>query len=110
MPSYDYLCATCGPFNETRPMSEAAEARACPGCGQASSRAILAAPRVGLLSAAQRGAHATNERSRHAPRSLSGGHAAGCSCCSGLGRGKTGASSPEAAKGFVGKRPWMISH
>jgi hypothetical protein len=57
-------------------------------------------------------AHATNERSQHAPQRLSevkGNHGAGCACCSGVSkrpvrRGKNG------AKSFPTSRPWMLSH
>ena len=32
MPIYDYLCATCGPFEERRPMSESKTAAPCSIC------------------------------------------------------------------------------
>jgi hypothetical protein len=64
------------------------------------------------MPAGRRLAHATNERSAHAPATLSrmeASHGAGCGCCSGqsLRAGKRGKSG---AKSFPGSRPWMISH
>jgi hypothetical protein len=64
------------------------------------------------MPAAKRLAHAANERSAHAPQtltSLKASHGAGCACCSGklsrmTRRGKDG------SKSFPTSRPWMISH
>ena len=111
MPYYDYLCAECGSFTETRPMAEAALPRPCPDCGAEAPRAILTAPRMTTLSSERRAAYATNERSASSPRVSGGQHASGCSCCSGLSRKPAGgASSAKAAKSFPAARPWMISH
>jgi putative FmdB family regulatory protein len=112
MPVYEYLCEKCGPFTEIRPMAECDEPHDCPDCSRAAPRVILTAPRMSSLSTERRIAHATNERSAHAPRSSAqSGHAhgAGCSCCSGTSkrrvkRGKGG------GKSFPTARPWMISH
>ncbi len=112
MPIYEYLCADCGPFTETRPMAECELPLDCPHCGEAAPRAYLIAPDMSGLSAQRRLAYATNERSAHAPSTLSRmdkSHGAGCACCSGKSsrmtrRGKDG------AKSFPGSRPWMISH
>jgi putative FmdB family regulatory protein len=112
MPVYEYLCEKCGPFTEIRPMAECDEPHDCPDCSREAPRVILTAPRMSSLSTERRVAHATNERSAHAPRSSAqSGHAhgAGCSCCSGTSkrlvkRGKGG------SKSFPTARPWMISH
>jgi putative FmdB family regulatory protein len=112
MPVYDYLCRRCGPFTEMRPMAECDAPNDCPRCGSETQRAFLTAPYVAAMSAERRLAHATNERSAHAPGTLASmkiTHGAGCSCCSGKSmrkskRGKNG------AKSFPGSRPWMISH
>lgn len=103
MPLYDYLCAACGPFAETRPMAESATPRPCPGCGAGAPRALLAAPRLSALSPERSRAHAVNERSAHAPRS-----ARGSGCCSTKSRAP--APSAGAARSFPGRRPWMLSH
>jgi putative FmdB family regulatory protein len=112
MPVYDYLCGRCGPFTETRPMAEYDAAQDCPHCGEAAPRALLTAPHFAAISTERRLAHATNERSAHAPSTLlqmKSAHGAGCACCSGKSmrrtkRGKNG------AKSFPSARPWMISH
>ena len=107
MPAYDYSCDACGPFTTVRPMLEYALPMDCPGCGQSSPRALLQVPALAVMGAGQRRAHATNERSAHAPRlASSGAHRAGCSCCS----PKAKTTKPEAAKSFPAARPWMISH
>ena len=112
MPVYEYLCNDCGPFTEMRPMAECGEPKDCPRCGDEAPRAYLTAPYCAAMPAERRLAHATNERSAHAPQALSqmkAAHGAGCSCCTGkpmrrARRGKNG------AKSFPGSRPWMISH
>ena len=67
MPVYDYLCERCGPFTEMRPMAECDVPQRCPRCGRAAPRAFLTAPYFAAMSAERRSAHATNERSAHAP-------------------------------------------
>jgi putative FmdB family regulatory protein len=109
MPTYEYLCHRCGPFENDRPMDESGEPGTCPACGQAAPRAFLSAPRLARMSAELRLAHATNERSVHEPRAAKRGgprHEPNCGC-----RGAGGTKATRAAaKGFPGRRPWMISH
>jgi putative FmdB family regulatory protein len=112
MPVYDYLCGRCGAFTAMRPMAECDQPNACPGCGRAAERAFLSAPYFSAMSVERRRAHATNEKSAHAPSTLSqtkAAHGAGCSCCASKPmrssqRGKNG------AKSFPAAWPWMISH
>jgi putative FmdB family regulatory protein len=112
MPTYEYMCADCGPFTEMRPMAESDLGHECPHCGDEAPRAYLTAPYFSGMSNELRVAHATNERSRHAPvSSKSKGHGSGCSCCS----GKSGLSRKtlrrkDGSKSFPTSRPWMISH
>lgn len=109
MPMYEYLCEGCGPFAEMRPMAEYDRPLACPGCGLQAPRVILTAPNFSSLSGTRRLAHATNERSANAPRTLADTktvHGRGCSCCS----GKASRSLKNGAKTFPKARPWMISH
>ncbi len=109
MPLYDYDCRRCGPFTALRPMAEYEAPLDCPDCGASAPRIMLTAPRLGGMDRLQLAAHATNERSAHAPRSTAAsGHAPGCGCCS----GKSSAAGKKAprVKGFSGRRPWMISH
>jgi len=115
MPVYEYLCDDCGPFTDLRPMAECELPLACPQCETESPRVILTAPNFFCMPSDKRKAHATNERSAHAPRTLDqykAAHGPGCGCCS------TGKKKPArlvtktkgGAKGFPTARPWMISH
>jgi putative FmdB family regulatory protein len=113
MPVYDYLCSECGPFTELLPMAECDAPQPCPGCGDFAPRAFLTAPHFTLMSAERRLAHATNERSAHAPERLGdfkARHGAGCACCSGRLSKRGVMKGKNGAKSFPGSRPWMISH
>jgi putative FmdB family regulatory protein len=118
MPMYEYLCHSCGPFEEIRPIGEFAEPTDCPDCGTAAPRVMLTAPRLALMSSGDRHAHATNERSRHEPHfstrdsRAAGGHGPGCSCCSSSKSAKNSrtAVGKDGSKAFPSARPWMISH
>ena len=106
MPTYDYHCATCGPFSAFRPMADYARPAGCGHCGAPSPRAYLTAPALATMNATARRGAAVNERARHEPRHSSGAHPAGCGCCSGQSR----SPASGAVKSFPGARPWMISH
>ncbi|MFC0241956.1 FmdB family zinc ribbon protein [Rhodopseudomonas telluris] len=114
MPVYEYMCDACGPFTDLRPMSEYEEPQPCPVCETTSPRVILTAPNFSCMPAAQRSAHATNEKSRNAPMSVGeykAKHAPGCGCCSGLKKpSRLQTRTKSGAKGFPTARPWMISH
>jgi len=105
MPTYDYHCAQCGPFDALRRMAERDVPAGCPRCAAPSPRAWLAAPRLADMPEARRLALATNERAQHEPKeSARYRHPAGCGCCG------TRGDTPKAPRSFAGKRPWMISH
>jgi len=72
-------------------------------------RALVAAPAFASMPAASRAAHATNERSAHAPRE-SRNHGAGCGYCSSPVKLAGNAARADAVKGNAAGRPWMISH
>jgi putative FmdB family regulatory protein len=113
MPVYDYECKSCGPFTDIRPMSECDASSRCPSCGYQAPRAFLTAPNLATMSGERRRAHATNERSAHAPKSLAdmkARHGAGCSCCSGKLSNRKTLRGKNGAKSFPTSRPWMISH
>jgi putative FmdB family regulatory protein len=115
MPVYDYLCDRCGPFTALRPMAESGEPLECPNCRHDAPRAYLTAPYFATMSSERRLAHATNERSAHAPPNLAAfkakQHGAGCACCGGKSSmGRKTARGKNGAKSFPGSRPWMISH
>jgi putative FmdB family regulatory protein len=113
MPVYEYLCDDCGPVTDLRPMAECDDPRACPRCATSSPRVILTAPNFSCMPAETRKAHAVNERSRHAPRTLAeykAAHAPGCGCCTGKKPARPVTRTRSGAKGFPTARPWMISH
>jgi putative FmdB family regulatory protein len=67
MPTYEYECTDCGPFNEVRPMAEYDRPQPCPDCGHEAPR-LLTAPALG--GGAQEVASAPARA-----------HAGGCACC-----------------------------
>jgi putative FmdB family regulatory protein len=113
MPTYDYACPQCGPFDSLRSVAMRNQAAACPACSSISPRVLGSSPALALMQDSTRRAVATNERARHEPKSSSDyarlKHPAGCGCCS---TGKRGATvqAPNGNKAFPSKRPWMISH
>ncbi len=112
MPVYEYLCEGCGSdFTALRPMAQSSLPHPCPGCGSEARRALLSAPAYAGMAAADRKAHAINERSKHEPRSSSQlGHTHGPGCGCGSGVSKTTRVAPDGNMSFPSKRPWMISH
>jgi putative FmdB family regulatory protein len=96
VPTYEYACSACGAFDALRPIVQRNDPGDCPGCGAASPRVMFTPPGLGLVTDEARRAHGVNERSAHAPR-------CGCSL-------HGAAKKTAGAKGFPGKRPWMISH
>ena len=70
MPVYEYLCNDCGPFTDMRPMAECDDPQDCPHCENESPRVILTAPNFFCMPSDKRKAHAINERSAHAPKTL----------------------------------------
>ena len=112
MPAYDYECATCGVFTAFRAMADYAKPATCDGCGHEAPRSARNAPAFAGMDAGVRRGLATNERSRHEPRRSLGAHPSGCGCCSSGKRPSAAAAAAgaPAAKSFVGRRPWMISH
>ena len=86
MPVYDYLCARCGPFTDTRPMAEFDMPLGCPTCGKKAPRAFLTAPYLATPSTDRRLGYGAGEQNTPRPGSYSDwqrAHGGGCSCCSG---------------------------
>jgi putative FmdB family regulatory protein len=81
MPSYSYLCATCGAFTAHRLMAEFAEPQACPTCGREAPRALLKAPNLNGMNQGRRQVIAAGDRMAEQSYGLSARHPAGCSCC-----------------------------
>ena len=114
MPTYDYRCEACGPFEALRRIADREQPQPCPGCGCNSPRTWLAAARIADMDPGLRTAIATNERARHEPK-RSGDyarlkHPSGCGCCSGSSRRTATVTGANGNKAFPSKRPWMISH
>ncbi len=114
MPVYEFLCDACGDFTQVRRVSDRDAACNCPQCGRLAARVLLTAPKLGVMSSAQRAAHTTNERSAHQPLTSTEykerhRHGPGCGCCNGAKNRKTNVTA-DGAKSFPGTRPWMISH
>lgn len=104
MPVYEYACTGCGSaFDALVPLARRQEPAPCPDCGHDSDRVFMTAPALSALTASARQAHATNERSRHEPRSTAR-HGMSCMCC------KPKAKADASPKAFPNARPWMISH
>jgi len=118
MPTYDYECASCGPFEAFRAIDDRNLPAACGVCGAASNRVMVAAPRLAVMSSDQRIAFSTNERASHEPQhSSSYRHPSGCSCCKPVSKNKQAkehsnvdSANNKPVKSFANKRPWMISH
>ena len=66
MPTYEFLCEDCGPFEQQRPFAEASAPLACPSCGLAVKR-IYHMPATTKVSTAL--SHAMNrvEKSTYEP-------------------------------------------
>ena len=102
MPLYDYYCAVCGPFEAKRPMSESAALTACAVCLVPAPR-VLSAPRLNLMSSANRYAETRNEKSAHEPDVV---HTLAP-------HGHSHAQPKHAhhkRAAHASKRPWMIGH
>jgi len=113
MPVYEYLCNDCGSFTDIRPMSECDAPQPCPQCDSAAPRVILTAPNFFCMPSDKRKAHATNERSANAPKTLDqykASHGPGCGCCSSGKPSRLVKKTRSGAKSFPTARPWMISH
>lgn len=113
MPVYEYLCGDCGPFTDMRPMSECDDPQDCPRCATSAPRVILTAPAFFCMPSDKRKAHATNERSTHAPQTVAeykAKHGPGCGCCSSKKPARLMKKTATGSKSFPTARPWMISH
>jgi|TARA_R110002073_G_scaffold136145_2_gene284564 putative FmdB family regulatory protein len=110
MPVYEFHCAEHGITNVLRSIADRDLPVACPDCGADAVR-LTSAPRLTLMSAANREAWARNERSAHEPRRAQRSacghvHGAGDSCA---GSGP-GAGAPALRQAASSGRPWMLGH
>ena len=108
MPIYDYLCAACGPFEARRAMCESNEDTPCASCSMPAPR-VPSAPRLNLMSSANRYAETRNEKSAHEPdvvhRLAPQGHSHQHSHSHSMPHDSDPKHRPHAPK-----RPWMLGH
>ena len=74
---------------------------------------ILTAPNFFCMPSDKRKAHATNERSRNAPKTVGeykASHGPECGCCSTKKPSRLIKETRSGARSFPTARPWMISH
>jgi putative FmdB family regulatory protein len=92
MPTYEFLCATCGPFEQHRSLREASHPMACPVCQ-------VVAQRVYSTSGVLLGSGAVHRRIEQGaePRVV------GRQVCE-------GPLSPRMFQQSAGDRPWQVGH
>jgi putative FmdB family regulatory protein len=66
VPTYEFRCAECGPFQLSRPMGTAAQQEPCERCG-APARRVFTAPRLARTPAPLARALRAQEASAHEP-------------------------------------------
>jgi putative FmdB family regulatory protein len=78
MPTYDYDCKDCGPFEAFRPMSQRDAPAECPACSKSAQRTV-GSSHVRLAGDTRYDDAATLAAAQGAYRRMR--HAAGCGCC-----------------------------
>jgi len=78
VPTYDYACDRCGPFDAMRPIAQRDEPAPCPACTQPAARVLGGVPYYATRNGGM--PRSTRESSTQGsyPRMR---HAAGCGCC-----------------------------
>ncbi|PLC49366.1 FmdB family transcriptional regulator [Pollutimonas subterranea] len=113
MPTYDYVCNKCGPFEAFSSIAARDAVVGCPFCASPSLRLLLNAPRLAIMKGGRRHAMAVNEKASHEPVNskayTSKPHPFGCGCCASA-TVKSASGSTGETRSFPDKRPWMISH
>ena len=66
MPTYEFLCDDCGPFEQQRSFSEASGSMMCPSC-RLVARRVYRMPATRMMSAALSNAMHRVEKSTHEP-------------------------------------------
>ena len=106
MPIYDYLCPTCGPFEERRPMIESKASATCANCHAAAPR-MPAAPRLNLMSSNNRIAETRNEKSAHEPDVV---HRMAAHDSNARGKHHRVQAHSHSHAQRPSPRPWMLGH
>ncbi len=94
MPTYDFLCDDCGPFEERRPFEETADSAVCPACNGAARR-LYSMPNTRRMPAALSGTMDRAEKSAYEPEVAR--------------RPVRGTGTREAHQHSHG-RPWTLGH
>ncbi len=94
MPIYEFLCESCGPFEERRSMDEARDATVCPGCGN-EARRVYSTPNTNRVPAGLSKAMDRAEKSAHEPEVV---------------RRPAGGGSKGHGHGHGHGRPWALGH
>ncbi len=105
MPLYEYSCDRHGLFTEMLSISNRNQLASCPTCGKAAAR-IVSAPKLALMSTANRQAWERNEKSAHEPsikRKHSCNHDSHNGSCAHNHQAKYKRASSNS-------RPWMLGH
>lgn len=97
MPLYAFVCESCGPFDEFRPVEEAAAPLACPSCQVPATRVFTTPP--AMRPATIRAAETRNEKSAHEPNVVRRERAS-----------RSDAPSPPPKPHHSHGRPWQIGH
>ena len=110
MPVYEFHCSDHGTTNVLRSIADRDLPVSCPDCGATAVR-LTSAPRLTVMTAANRDAWARNERSAHEPRRASRSacghvHSAGEGCRSAT----DGAAAQSLRQAPKSGRPWMLGH
>jgi putative FmdB family regulatory protein len=66
MPTYEFVCATCGPFEVRRGVAQAHEPAHCPAC-RAPARRVYTPPGIARTPAWRKKALSLEEKSAHEP-------------------------------------------
>jgi putative FmdB family regulatory protein len=81
MPTYDYDCRACGPFEAFRRMAERDRATACPRCGSAAARVLAGGAHLRVVDGATRRVIEAHERAAADGAYRRMRHPLGCGCC-----------------------------
>jgi len=66
MPTYDFLCEDCGPFEESRSLEETTDSAVCPAC-EGEARRLYCMPNTRTMPAAFSSAMRRSEKSGYEP-------------------------------------------
>jgi putative FmdB family regulatory protein len=95
VPTYDFVCEGCGPFEQRRSFTEAEEQMACPSCG-GGARRVYSMPNTRRMPDTLSGAMNRAEKSAHEPEVIQ--------------RPAGGGASSNKKHQHTHGRPWALGH